>query len=62
MMNGQMVGRVDLKSDRANSKLLVHSVHTEKGTKRTMINDALDNELRAMALWLGLDKVVNSRG
>jgi uncharacterized protein YcaQ len=62
MMNGQMVGRVDLKSDRANSKLLVHSVHTEKGTKRTMIDDALDNELRAMALWLGLDKVVNSRG
>jgi uncharacterized protein YcaQ len=62
MMNGQMVGRVDLKSDRTNSKLLVHSVHTEKGTKRTMINDALDNELRAMALWLGLDKVVNSRG
>jgi uncharacterized protein YcaQ len=62
MMNGQMVGRVDLKSDRANSKLLVHSMHTEKGTKRTMINDALDNELRAMALWLGLDKVVNSRG
>jgi len=54
MMNGQMVGRVDLKSDRANSKLLVHSVHTEKGTKRTMINDALDNELRAMANWLGL--------
>jgi uncharacterized protein YcaQ len=62
MMNGQMVGRVDLKSDRANSKLLVHSVHTEKGTKRTTISDALDNELRVMALWLGLDKVVNSRG
>ena len=62
MMNGQMVGRVDLKSDRANSKLLVHSIHTEKGIKRSTINDALNNELRAMALWLGLDKVVNSRG
>jgi len=62
MMNGQMVGRVDLKSDRANSKLLVYSVHTEKGTKRTTISDALDYELRVMALWLGLDKVVNSRG
>ena len=55
MMNGQMVGRVDLKSDRANSKLLVHSVHTEKGIKRTTINDALDNELRAMAAWLQLN-------
>ena len=62
MMNGQMVGRVDLKADRANSKLLVHSVHTEKGVKRSTINDSLNNELRAMALWLGLDKVVNSRG
>jgi len=27
-----------------------------------MINDALDNELRAMASWLGLDKVIKSRG
>jgi len=54
MMEGQMVGRVDLKADRANSKLLVHSVHTEKGVKRATINDALNNELRAMAAWLGL--------
>jgi uncharacterized protein YcaQ len=52
MMNGQMVGRVDLKADRANSKLLVHSVHTEKGVKRSTINDALNNELRTMASWL----------
>jgi uncharacterized protein YcaQ len=62
MMNGQMVGRVDLKADRANSKLLVHSVHTEKGIKRATISDALDNELRAMALWLELDEVSNRRG
>ena len=61
-MNDQMVGRVDLKADRANSKLLVHSVHTEKGVKRATINDALDNELRVMASWLGLDKVAKSRG
>ena len=54
MMNGQMVGRVDLKADRANSKLLVHSVHTEKGVTRAMINNALNNELRTMASWLGL--------
>ena len=52
MVNGEMVGRVDLKADRANSKLLVHSVHTEKGIKRSEINDALNNELRAMAAWL----------
>ena len=52
MMNGEMVGRVDLKADRANSKLLVHSLHTEKGVKRSTINDALNNELRVMASWL----------
>jgi uncharacterized protein YcaQ len=62
MMNGQMVGRVDLKADRVNSKLLVHSVHTEKGIKRSMINDALNTELRAMAAWLQLDKVAKSSG
>lgn len=56
MMNGQMVGRVDLKADRANSKLLVHSVHTEKGIKRATISDALNNELRAMASWLQLNE------
>jgi uncharacterized protein len=52
MMNGEMVGRVDLKADRANSKFLVQSVHTEKGVKRSTINDALNNELRTMASWL----------
>ena len=55
MMNGQMVGRVDLKADRANSKLLVHSVHTEKGINRASISDALNNELRALATWLQLE-------
>ena len=54
MMNGQLVGRVDLKADRENSKLLVRSVHTEKGIKRSAINDALTAELRLMAGWLGL--------
>ena len=54
MMNGQMVGRVDLKADRENSKLLVQSVHTERGAKRSAVNDALTTELRLMASWLGL--------
>jgi uncharacterized protein YcaQ len=54
MMNGEMVGRVDLKADRASSKLLVHSVHTEKGVKRSEINDALNTELCTMASWLEL--------
>jgi uncharacterized protein YcaQ len=57
MMNGEMVGRVDLKADRANSKLLVQSVHTEKGVKRSSINDSLNAELGLLAYWLDLEHV-----
>jgi uncharacterized protein YcaQ len=52
MLNGELVGRIDLKADRTNAKLLVLSVHTEKGIKRASINDALRDELRALANWL----------
>ena len=62
MMNGEMVGRVDLKADRANSKLLAHSIHTEKGVKRSAINDVLSAELDAMASWLRLEQVQIGRG
>ena len=62
MMNGEMVGRVDLKADRASGVLQAHSVHTEKGVKRSSINDALNAELRAMATWLQLDRVQIGRG
>ena len=62
MMNGEMVGRVDLKADRANGALLAHSVHTEKGVKRSSINDALNDELHTMATWLQLDQVQSGRG
>ena len=54
MVNGEMVGRVDLKADRANLKLLVQSVHIERGVKRETINRALNVELHLMASWLGL--------
>ena len=62
MMDGEMVGRVDLKADRASGVLQAHSVHTEKGVKRSSINDALNAELRAMATWLQLDRVQIGRG
>jgi hypothetical protein len=62
MMNGEMVGRVDLKADRANGVLLAHSVHTEKGVKRSAINEALNAELDVMATWLGLEQVRIGRG
>ena len=62
MMNGEMVGRVDLKADRAKGILQAHSVHTEKGVKRSVINEALNAELAAMATWLGLEQVQKGRG
>ena len=62
MMNGEMVGRVDLKADRAKGILQAHSVHTEKGVKRSVINEALNAELAAMATWLGLEQVQIGRG
>jgi uncharacterized protein YcaQ len=62
MMDGEMVGRVDLKADRANSALLAYSVYTEKGVKRSSINDALNTELHTMATWLQLDQVQIGRG
>ncbi len=62
MMDGEMVGRVDLKADRASGVLQAHSVHTEKGVKRSSINDALNAELHAMATWLQLDRVQIGRG
>ena len=57
MINGEMVGRVDLKADRANGVLQAHSVHAEKGVKRSSMNEALNAELDAMATWLGLEQV-----
>jgi uncharacterized protein YcaQ len=62
MMDGEMVGRVDLKADRASGVLQAHSVHMEKGVKRSSINDVLNTELRAMASWLQLDRVQIGRG
>jgi len=62
MMNGELVGRVDLKGDRGNSTLLVNSVHVEKGVKRSAISDALNTELCTMANWLGLEQVQIARG
>jgi len=59
LLDGRFVARVDLKADRTNSKLSVQSVHTERGVKRSAIDDALKLELRTMATWLGLSDVTD---
>lgn len=61
LLGDRLVGRVDLKADRATGRLLAHAVHFEKGVDRRHVTAALDEELRLMADWLGLDTVVKGK-
>ncbi|MFM9862409.1 MAG: winged helix-turn-helix domain-containing protein, partial [Micropepsaceae bacterium] len=53
----RLVARVDLKSDRKQSRLLVLGGHAEPGIDPAAIAPALDDQLRSMATWLNLDRV-----
>lgn len=55
MLNGELVGRVDLKADRSAGKLLVRAAWREEGTDETEVVEALSRELIAFAAWLGLE-------
>jgi uncharacterized protein YcaQ len=61
LLGSELVGRFDLKADRASHRLLVqaawieeHLLHTVRGAE---VVDAAQEELRAMAKWLELDEV-----
>ncbi len=63
LMGEHLVARVDLKADRLASALRVQGVHAEPGRCTGEVADALGGELRAMAAWLGLERVmVTPRG
>ncbi len=53
----ELVGRVDLKADRAGGRLLVHAVHWEPGVVEGA-REALGVELGVLAGWLGLKEAV----
>ena len=55
LLGDRLVGRVDLKADRANSTLLVPAAHLEAGVKAREVAGPLREELRLMADWLGLE-------
>ena len=54
LLGDRLVGRIDLKSDRPNSKLLVPAAHLEPGIEPRDVAVPMYEELRLMADWLGL--------
>ncbi|HVK22860.1 MAG TPA: crosslink repair DNA glycosylase YcaQ family protein [Actinokineospora sp.] len=63
LLDGELVGRVDLKSDRAAGVLRVQGAFTEPGVDTARVAAELAGELRTMADWLALDDVrVGERG
>jgi uncharacterized protein YcaQ len=63
LLDGRLVGRVDLKADRAAGALNVVGAFAEPGHDATRVASALAGELRTMAGWLGLATVsVGERG
>ena len=54
LMNGRLVGRVDLKADRAASVLRVEAAFHEEAERPHRIAPALAAELALLAEWLGL--------
>ena len=61
VLGDSIVGRVDLKADRANGALLVHGIFGETGIDKKAAVDALALELDEMASWLDLDDIVVGR-
>jgi uncharacterized protein YcaQ len=64
LLGDQLVGRVDLKADRSNGRLLVQGAHGEPGVDEQHVADELAAELASMASWLGLERgiEVQARG
>lgn len=63
LLDGELVGRVDLKADRAVGALQVVGAFTEDGRDRARVAAAMVPELRSMAGWLGLDDIaIGERG
>ncbi len=57
LLDGEIVGRVDLKADRAAGRLLVQGAFVEPGQDRGRVGAALGEQLKAMAMWQGLGDI-----
>jgi uncharacterized protein YcaQ len=61
LLDGRLAARVDLKADRARCRLLVPGAFLEPGPDRDATAAALATELRLLADWLGLERIVVGR-
>jgi hypothetical protein len=57
LLGDELVGRVDLKADRANHTLLVQAAWSEPGANEDLVSAAMVEEFREMASWLELDQI-----
>ena len=57
LLDGALVGRVDLKADRKSGALLVQGAFAEPTASTAQVAPALAAELHTMAGWLGLERV-----
>lgn len=63
VLGDTIVGRADLKADRARSTLVVQAAHAEPGVAPDTVVEPLMAELQLMAAWLGLETVeIKGRG
>lgn len=62
LLDGELVGRVDLRADRKTGRLLVPAAFAEPGHDNSRVAAGLAGSLLEMAQWLELDLVVGERG
>ena len=55
MLDGELVGRVDLKTDRQSGLLRVKGAFAESGVDKPAVGRALRGELELVSTWLGMD-------
>jgi uncharacterized protein len=57
LLDGELVGRVDLKADRGEGRLVVQGAFVESGQDRVRVGAALAEHLTSMARWQGLGDI-----
>ncbi len=61
LLDGELVGRADLKADRPGGRLVVKAAYREEQHDETRVATAMAEQLATMAPWLGLDDVAVER-